>query len=159
LILIDMSGISERILLTLWVGGMWTVGYIVAPTLFTTLEDRMLAGKLAGQLFTIMSYIGIVASLVLLTSQVIQSSQRRLQNWRVWVIGCMLFIILVGQFILQPIMAELKQNGIIESSIEAQKFARMHGLASVLFLINSLLGLVLVVFGLHKKPFVGQMAV
>lgn len=146
-----MSGIAERILLTLWVGGMWTTGYIVAPTLFSLLEDRMLAGKLAGQLFTIMSYIGIVASLVLLTSQVMQSSQNIQRNWRIWVIGLMLCIILVGQFILQPIMAELKLSGIIAGSVEAQKFARTHGLASVLFLINSLLGLILVVFGLHKK--------
>ena len=28
--------------LTLWVGGLWTIGYVVAPTLFSTLADRQL---------------------------------------------------------------------------------------------------------------------
>lgn len=147
-----MSGISERIFLTLWIGGMWTIGYIVAPTLFSTLDDRMLAGKLAGQLFTIMSYIGILACLVLLISQRIQAAQNRMKNWRGWVLVIMLLIILVGQFVLQPVMSELKQGGIVEGSLEARKFAQTHGFASVLFLVNSLLGLVLVVFGLHANP-------
>ena len=30
--------------LTLWIGALWTVGYVVAPTLFSTLSDRALAG-------------------------------------------------------------------------------------------------------------------
>jgi len=30
-----LFSVSERILLTLWVGGMWTTGYMVAPILFT----------------------------------------------------------------------------------------------------------------------------
>ncbi|NOX26610.1 MAG: DUF4149 domain-containing protein, partial [Gammaproteobacteria bacterium] len=43
--------LGERILLTLWVGGTWTVGYIVAPVLFKFLEaDRQLAGALAGEM-------------------------------------------------------------------------------------------------------------
>lgn len=147
-----MYGISERILLTLWVGGMWTTGFIVAPTLFNMLDDRMLAGKLAGQLFTIMSYIGVVASLVLLAAQLMQSSSKHLQNWRVWVLLSMLSIILIGQFILQPMMAELKSSGLLAGSVQSQSFGRLHGLASILFLINSVLGLVLVVFGLHNKP-------
>lgn len=146
--------ISERILLTLWVGGMWTTGYIVAPTLFAMLPDRMLAGKLAGQLFTIMSYIGIVASLVLLATQIMKSNIKHLQNWRIWALSLMLAIILIGQFIIQPMMAELKSSGIVPGTVEAQSFGRLHGLASILFLINSILGLVLVVFGLHTRQIV-----
>ena len=30
------------IALTLWIGGLWAIGYIVAPTLFYTLADRTL---------------------------------------------------------------------------------------------------------------------
>ena len=30
------------IALTLWIGGLWAVGYLVAPTLFYTLADRAL---------------------------------------------------------------------------------------------------------------------
>ena len=46
------------IALTLWIGGLWAVGYLVAPTLFYTLADRALAGMVAGKLFTLIAYVG-----------------------------------------------------------------------------------------------------
>ena len=57
---------AERILLTLWVGALWVAGFIVAPLLFAELDDRALAGSLAGSLFTITSYLGLVCGGVLL---------------------------------------------------------------------------------------------
>ena len=50
----------EHVVLTLWVGGMWTTGYLVTPVLFSTLQDRMLAGNIAGRLFGVLSVIGLV---------------------------------------------------------------------------------------------------
>ncbi|HEV7822096.1 MAG TPA: DUF4149 domain-containing protein, partial [Burkholderiales bacterium] len=44
--------------LTLWIGGLWAIGYIVAPTLFYSVADRTLAGMLAGKLFTLIAYVG-----------------------------------------------------------------------------------------------------
>ena len=38
----------ERILITFWVGAIWVVGYVVAPTLFAMLE-RSVAGDVAGR--------------------------------------------------------------------------------------------------------------
>ena len=143
--------ISERILLTFWIGGMWTVGYIVAPTLFAQLDDRALAGAVAGQLFTIMSYIGLLAVGILISGQFYQTKVRWRQNWRLWTLITMLVIIVVGEFYLQPLMAELKQAGIPQGSGNARQFGQLHGVASTLFVINSLLGLVLVVFGLRPS--------
>ena len=48
---------GDRILLTLWVGSLWAIGYIAAPTLFATLEDRALAGTLAGAMFVRARYL------------------------------------------------------------------------------------------------------
>lgn len=146
-----MFQISERILLTFWIGGMWTVGYIVAPTLFAQLEDRALAGAVAGQLFSIMSYIGLLAALILISGQVYYAKSRWRQNWRLWSLLVMLLIIVIGEFYLQPLMADLKQAGITEGSDNARQFAQLHGVASALFVINSLLGLILVVFGLRPS--------
>ncbi|MCE2832533.1 MAG: DUF4149 domain-containing protein, partial [Oxalobacteraceae bacterium] len=41
------------LLVTFWVGSLWTVGYLAAPTLFATLPDRALAGSIAGSLFRV----------------------------------------------------------------------------------------------------------
>ena len=49
------ANVGERVLLTLWVGGLWAIGYMVAPALFATLEDRALAGNLAGLMFEIIA--------------------------------------------------------------------------------------------------------
>ena len=146
-----MFQITERILLTLWIGGMWSVGYIVAPTLFSMLEDRALAGAVAGQLFTIMSFVGLVAAAVLLSAQLYYAESDWHRNWRVWVLLLMLLLIVIGEFYLQPLMAELKSGGLSQGSDNARQFGQLHGVASALFVINSLLGLGLVVFGLRPS--------
>lgn len=144
-----MNRISDRILLTLWVGGMWTIGYVVAPVLFKML-DRQVAGEVAGQLFTAMSYIGLVCGILLLISMVYRHGLSNWRQWRVLVLIGMLAIILIGQFVLQPMMIELKDSG-LQGEV-ARQFGRLHGLSSTLFLLNSLAGLALVVFDPSKKP-------
>ena len=142
-----MFQISEKILLTIWVGGMWAIGYIVAPVLFQML-DKPVAGNVAGQLFTIMSYIGLFASVALILNIVINQGFNT-KHWQLLTLIAMFIIVVVGQFILQPMMAELKVVGLTE--LNRPEFGRLHGIASVLFLINSLAGLALVVAGLGKK--------
>ena len=115
---------------------------MVAPILFNVLDDRQLAGMLAGHMFTAMSYTGIVCGGLLLTGGVFRDG---IKQWRNAVILLMVIIVVIGQFILQPMMAELKATGIAEGSSNAADFGKLHGIASVLFLINSISGLVLVV--------------
>ena len=50
-----------QLLATVWCGSLWTIGYIVAPTLFAMLEDRQLAGSIAGRLFHAEAWIGLGA--------------------------------------------------------------------------------------------------
>jgi len=143
-----MLKISERILLTLWVGGMWSVGYIVAPTLFKML-DRSVAGTVAGQLFTIMSYLGLVCAVLLLINQFFRYGKAVTKHWQSWALGIMLLIVIIGEFFIAPEIRSMRDAGLVDS--EKARFGMLHGSASVLFLISSLLGLALVIFGLHKK--------
>ena len=143
--------VGEKILLTLWVGSMWAIGYIAAPTLFAMLDDRMLAGTLAGQMFAAISYIGLVCGGVLLSGKLFRRGKTCIHDGRTWVLLVMLIIVVVGQFVLQPMMAELRAIGIPEGSEEAVRFGRLHGAAAMLYLVNSLLGLMLVVFGIEQE--------
>ena len=141
-------GMGERVLLTFWVGSLWTIGYVVAPTLFQLLEDRALAGMIAGRLFTIESYIGLLCGgLLLLAAMVLAPAGKRL-NARVSVLAAMLIVIVIGEFVLRPMMAELKSEGASQS----KDFFRLHGVSSVLYLINSLLGLLLVGYDDRLRP-------
>ena len=56
-----MRRLSEALYLlaiTLWVGGMWAIGYLAAPVLFASLGDRQLAGMVAGKLFALIGWVG-----------------------------------------------------------------------------------------------------
>jgi len=56
----------QSVLLALWVGGIWTIGYLVAPVLFTTLPDRSVAALVAGRLFSDSAVIGMYLGSVLM---------------------------------------------------------------------------------------------
>ena len=142
---------GEKILLTIWIGALWTVGFLVTPTLFGSLEDRPLAGLLAGKMFTAVSYIGLFSGLVLLLSEMnrlsgLKSSAsflfNRKVNKRVWLLILMLIIVIVGEFLIQPQMAELKQAGLSVSP----EFDRLHGIATAFYMLNCLFGLILIVY-------------
>jgi len=134
----------ERILLTLWVGSLWVVGFIVAPVLFTELNDRALAGSTAGTLFTVTSYIGLASGSVLL---LLNAVVRKRINWRALVLLGMLSLLVIGQFVITPMVADLRLQGLTDTP----RFGQLHGVASVLFLLTSVLGLVLVAAGRYRE--------
>jgi MFS family permease len=142
--------VSERILLTLWVGGLWAIGYITTPTLFSMIDDKAIAGNIAGQMFHIMSYIGLVCGSLLLVSVF----QRNRFQWRAWLIVVMLALVASSEFILQPMMEALKLQGLVEGSPTKKQFGILHGTASTIYLVVSICGLSLVMFGLGdtNKP-------
>ncbi|MGB5439115.1 MAG: DUF4149 domain-containing protein [Gammaproteobacteria bacterium] len=131
---------AERVFLTLWVGSLWVTGFVVAPALFALLDDRALAGTVAGNLFTTVSYIGLLCAAALLLVNLLA---RRGIHWRVLVILAMLALVVVGQFVLSPMITELRQQGLAETA----RFGQLHGLSGVIYLLSSLLGLVLVAAG------------
>jgi hypothetical protein len=127
----------ERILLTLWIGSLWVTGFMVAPVLFAVLEDRTLAGTLAGELFSLTAYLGLVCGAVLFA---LNAAKSRAFNWRGLLLAGMLLLIVIGQFVLTPMIAGLREQGLSGSP----RFGQLHGMASVLYVITSLCGLVLV---------------
>ncbi len=132
---------------TLWVGGMWMLGYVVVPVLFKVLPDRQLAGLVAGQLFTLLAYIGIACALYLLLFQLQQFGRAALRRSAFRVTATMLLLVLVGQFVLQPILADLKVQALpldVMNSALAAQFKTWHAVSGVIYLIQSLLGIALV---------------
>lgn len=132
--------ITERMMLTLWVGSLWAVGAMVAPVLFTQLDDRALAGSLAGNLFTLTALLGLVCGSILLIASLLRTAR---YDWRAWVTTAMLLLVAAGQFLLAPMIGDLRDEGLVDSA----EFARLHGLASLLFLLTAGLGLLLVAAG------------
>ncbi|HEY0061971.1 MAG TPA: DUF4149 domain-containing protein [Telluria sp.] len=131
---------ARLLLITLWAGSLWTVGYLVAPTLFGTLADRALAGMLAGSMFRVEAWLSLVCGAVvigLLYGAKDVTVQRR--KTLVLVVVGMLLCTLVSHFGLQPIMAAMREAG------ERSTFGMLHGVSMVLYLVQAVLAVVLVV--------------
>jgi len=133
--------------LTLWVGGLWAIGYLAAPMLFYNMSDRMLAGMLAGKMFTGIAWIGIVCAIWLLLFRFVRFGAGALKQAYFWIVLLMLLLTLAGHFGIQPILAQLKEAALpkdVMQSLFRDRFSTWHGVSSVVYLIQSLLGLALV---------------
>lgn len=141
-----VATVATRLLVTLWVGGMWAIGYMAVPALFAMLDDRMLAGNIAGRLFSFIAWIGIGTSIALLIFMTVRQGRAVLRHALFWVVVVMLACVLVGLG-LQSEMAALKAGlgsmDVMESAMRG-KFAMLHGVSSTIYLAQSLLGVWLV---------------
>lgn len=148
---------AERVLLTLWVGGLWMTGLVVTPVLFRNYE-RMVAGEIAGRLFATVSVLGVLCGALLLALAVARARQRVLRDWRAGVLLLMLALTIIGEFGLAARMRELKELMVVQAASAAPlaEFGRLHGFASLLFLANSALGLALVIFGIRPRVQAGS---
>jgi hypothetical protein len=134
--------------LTLWVGGLWAIGYLVAPTLFATLADRQLAAMLAGKLFILIGWVGLGCATYLLIFMLLRIGSAALKRWSFWLVLLMLGLTAASQFGIHPILAQLKADALpreVMESVMRDRFVTWHGIASILYLLQSLLGLLVVV--------------
>ncbi len=134
------------IVATFWVGALWMTG-ITAYTLFQMLNDTRLAGNLAGKLFEIVSYIGIASAIFLMIERLLSYSTGALKQSYFWAVFAMFLLVLAGHFGIQPLLAQLKASAMpadVMHSVFADRFKTWHGIASIAYVIECLLGLVLV---------------
>jgi hypothetical protein len=133
------------LLAMLWVGSQLTIGYAVAPVLFASLE-RVVAGELAAQLFRLEGLIGVVCGVLLLglASVLVRRGALGYRRLR-WILAVMLLCVLIGYFALQPFMNALRVQAMsagmdVASSPYASRFGLLHGVSSLFYLVQSLLG-------------------
>lgn len=135
------------IAITLWAGGLWTIGFIAAPSLFASLKDRVLAGELAGNLFGLIAWVGMACAVYLLAYLAVVRRAELLGARPFWLVLAMLALALVGHFGIQPILIQLKTEAlplsVMESALKG-RFAIWHGIAGGLYVLQSLLGIGLV---------------
>jgi hypothetical protein len=135
--------------ITLWVGGLWSIGYIAAPVLFASLGDRQLAGMVAGKLFSLMGWIGLGSAAYLLLFLLVRRGGLAFRSGVFWLVFSMGVLAAASQFGIQPLMAQLKADALpreVMASVLRDRFAAWHGISSILYLVQSLLGLWLVVW-------------
>ena len=143
-----MASRLRLLVATLWAGSLWTIGFVVAPTLFATLSDRVLAGNIAGSLFRVEAWLSIACALVLLALLQWAPGALDLRRRRLLaaLVLSMLVCALLSHFGITPLMSELKAqapSGIMDDAMRS-RFGMLHGVSSLVFAVQSLLAGVLI---------------
>jgi hypothetical protein len=156
----DRLALFQRLFLLIsgiWVGSLFTVGYLVVPTIFTALQDRQVAGMIAAAIFQVEAYISVLVCLGLLALSNLLV-RRKVEHYRSirWITLALLLCSLITCFGLIPYMDALRQEALllgvpVMASPSASLFGRLHGISSGLFLVQSLLGLWMV-WRLTRQP-------
>ena len=135
----------QAVAVTVWVGSLWTMGLLIAPTLFRMLPDRVLAGFVAGRLFSVVAYLGLACAACLIV--VVLARAQRTERSFLRLVVAMAALTAIGEFGIQPILDGLKAAAapidVMQSALRG-RFATWHGIASAAYLLNCALGVVLV---------------
>lgn len=139
-----LADASYLLALTAWVGAMWAIGYIAAPLLFANLSDRAVAGSLAGSMFSAVGWLGLGCGAYLLAFMLVRLGFAAFRRGIFWLILLMLSLTAAQLFGLQPLIGQLRSESLPRELVEAaakNRFATWHGVASVLYLIQSVIGM------------------
>lgn len=123
----------------LWLGGLVTLGAVVAPMAFAQLE-RTQAGQLAGACFRVEAHVALALAIALFVIERHVTRERaRSAGGSMWSANMLLalgalFCTIAGYFALQPMM-EAARTG----APGAMSFGLLHGASSVFFLLKGLL--------------------
>lgn len=131
----------------LWVGSLWTVGYLVAPALFAMLADRALAGDVAGRLFQVEAWLALGCGGLLVASLVAEHGLRGLRSRAAALVIVMVVLLAAGEWLVGPVIAGLRAGG----AVGERAFAVWHGVSAALYLAASVTGLFLLLSG-PRRP-------
>jgi Domain of unknown function (DUF4149) len=98
--------------LVVWIGGIVFLSFVEAPTAFSVLPSRHMAGSVVGHSLGILHWIGLFAGVVFLGSSMLLSSlttgSAQPLTARHILICAMLLLTLISQFGISPKMATLR---------------------------------------------------
>lgn len=130
----------QRVVIALWAGSIWTVGFLAAPLLFASLPSHALAGMAARQLFMGVEYLGTGCGLILLGSLWAgdMTGQRRAAAG---LVSVMLIVTVVSLLVIDPWLDNVR----LADGARSSPFLWAHALASLTYGVLCLLALLLVV--------------
>ena len=138
---------ARLLLAALWAGSVWAVCYLAAPSAFAALDSSR-AGDVVGVMLTRSAWLAIALAVLLvpLVARARDIDARR-RRWLFGLIAGMLACSLVVYLGLQPMMAAIRASAgaNVRASPQWGMFAALHGVSQLLYLVESILGVVLVV--------------
>jgi uncharacterized membrane protein len=125
--------------LGLWVGGMATLAFIVAPATFRTAPSRAVAGSIFGSILQSFGSVQIVLALLCVASLIVLTLKGGLRGrnglLRIATVSIMLALVLVSQFHVAPAIARERETipnfdalppGVPQKAPEGERLRAVH---------------------------------
>lgn len=150
----------QGLLLCVALGGMWVLAYVAVPIIFQQLPDKVLAGRLAGEVLVYSNYLVLLCFILLVLLGLFDNlkSNGMGNSCKLYLvlIASSIVLILLNQFFVFPTMQGLKELvapfDVMSSPLRGE-FIFWHGVSSVIYLTHSLLGVgVLITAYPNSKP-------
>lgn len=136
------------LLSAIWLGMHIGFGYIVAPIIFTRLQSlpdgKMMAGNIAGSLFHIVNWVGLLAWLLIFLIAK-DSNRQTYQRTRLpfWT-GLLLGLLVINEWLITPVIEAIKTNQTNWlHNLIGGRMGLWHGMSSIVHLIIAVIGLCL----------------
>lgn len=139
---------ARLLVAALWAGSLWTIGYVVAPTLFLSLHDNVQAGTIVGYLLRTEAYLAVACALVLRLLVAMSDIEPARKRTITMLIVAMVVCAAVIFFGLQPAMAKLKEAAGaagLAGTPQGRNFGILHGVSQLVYLVESVLAAVLLI--------------
>jgi len=124
----------------LWAGALLSIGGIAAPSLFAVL-DRQLAGKGAGQIFSIEAKVSLAFAMLMFLSerrrvrdQAEASGSQSVMTGNLLIVLAVLFLTVFGEFGLHPMIEAAKAG-----QPTALSFGALHGISASMYWVKTVL--------------------
>ncbi len=139
--------------LSVWVGGLFFMGALVAPVLFYRSGlSPTVAGMIAGQCFDIQSTLNLVCAAIILIAMASETGTKCIRVPGFWLLLVMLVCLLFGQYAITPIIEQIKASTVVdEGGHYGTRFAKWHGISSSLYWLQALSGLAFLWQQIPKK--------
>jgi Domain of unknown function (DUF4149) len=102
----------RTLLVALWLGAALFFSFAVAPSVFSVLPTRELAGSVVNRTLAIVNYSGLILSLILLASSYV--SRQNVNRVKLWLERGILLLLTAacafGQFVIGARLADLRQQ-------------------------------------------------
>jgi hypothetical protein len=119
----------------LWAGSLLTVCAIAAPTAFAVLDDRRMAGMVAGRLFEIATWLGVAFGVAI--ALLLYAGRRRVARLDASLVALTAGAPLASELAVGPLMQSARAAG------DMARFGALHGVSALLFGLACLAAFVL----------------
>ena len=120
---------------------------MVTIILFEKIPSSYIAGNLAADMFQFMNYFGFGSVIFIILTNFKLNRFKFLKESVFWILLLITSLILLNYFGIQPLLDSFKVDALpkeVMESVFADRFSTWHGIASISYLIECILGILLI---------------